>query len=81
MNELSFRLMKEFPNEAYLDVYHKYYPRNFYFAIWENQCEAYSKLKNQVEKEVQEYEKHKILLPPVEPIDFPEDTSSEKIRW
>jgi len=33
LTEISFRLMKEFPNEAYLEVYEDYYPRSFYWVI------------------------------------------------
>ena len=33
MGEMSFRLMKEFPDTAYLDVFEKYYPLNYYNSI------------------------------------------------
>ena len=33
LDELSFRLMKEYPNDTYLDVFEKYYRRNYYNSI------------------------------------------------
>ena len=136
ISALSFKLMTEFPDTSYLQVYEKYYPRNYYlticrdqssdkavdfinsvatyktqrssnildsilnkkpfvncpadtryirqeliYAIWNNECEAYSKLRKQIEKRVQQYEKNQIELPPVDPIDFPVDSSEEKISW
>jgi len=47
-------------------------------AIWNNECIAYSKLRKQVEKEVREIEKHRIVLPPPEPINFP---AGSNVRW
>ncbi len=35
LNELSFKLMSEFPSENYMDVYEKYYKRKFYNIICE----------------------------------------------
>jgi hypothetical protein len=135
ISELSFRLMSEFPDTAYLQVYERYYPHNFYrslcrnqnssnavdfinsiatyknqrssnildsilnknfincpvdtnyimeelvYAIWNNQCEAYSKLRKQIEKRAEEYEKNKIELPSDDSINFREDSSEEKITW
>jgi hypothetical protein len=132
----SFRLMTEFPDTSYLQVYEKYYPRNFYrtickeqhtskavafinsiatyktqrsskildsilnkkpfvncpadtsnirqelmYAIWNNECEAYSKLRKQIEKRIQEKGKNKIEFAPIEPVDLQVDSSEEKIRW
>lgn len=135
MSQLSFRLMQEYPNETYLDVYEKFYPGSFYlkicrdqnindaasfinsiatyknersalilntilsrkpfmpcstdtntlkeeliYAIWNNRCNAYSKMIRQVESLVKNYEKNKIELL-VEPVKLPQDTSAEPIRW
>ena len=33
MGEMSFRLMKEFSDTAYLDVFEKYYPSHYYYTI------------------------------------------------
>ncbi len=33
MGEISFRLMKEFPDTAYLDVFEKYYSSHYYYTI------------------------------------------------
>lgn len=136
MSELSFRLMKEFPDTAYLEVYENYYPVNYYRsicpngnsdkavdfinsisgykndrssrildsilnrkpfakclaetsylkeelinAIWNNKCEAYSKLTKQVEGSVQEYEKKKKPLPTNETVQPPIDTGDQTTRW
>jgi hypothetical protein len=136
MHNVSFNLLKEFPDTAYLEVFETYYKRNFYdniyfdrsvadavnfiqtvatykndrsakileailnkkpfincsedtswlknrliYAIWNNPCEAYLKLRQQVEWEVKDYEKNTITLPPVEPIELPADTTVEKISW
>ncbi len=136
MSELSFRLMKEFPDTAYLEVFETYYPRNYYrsicmdrnsdkavgfinsiatyktqrsaiildsilnrktsvncpsdtnyithqlsYAIWDNDCKAYSKLRKQIERRIQVYEKNKLELSTVEPVDIPIDTSGEHISW
>jgi hypothetical protein len=133
---LSFKLMSEFPDTSYLQVFEKYYPRKFYrsicrdqssdkavdfinsiatyknqrssnildsilnrkpfvncpadtsyikhqlaYAIWNNECTAYSKLRKQIEQRIREYEKNRIELPPVEPIELPIDSSEEKIVW
>lgn len=51
------------------------------YAIWDNPCDAYSKLRQQIASQVREYEKNRITLPPVDPVEFPADTAIEKIRW
>jgi hypothetical protein len=136
ISSLSFTLMKEFPDTSYLQVFEKYYPRNFYhtiyrdqisdkavdyinslaiyktqrssnildsilnrkpfmncqadtsyikhqlaYAIWDNDCTAYSKLRKQIEQRVREYEKNKIELSPNDSIELPIDSSEEKIVW
>ncbi len=136
MTDISFTLMREFPDTAYLDVYEKYYPERYYGsicrersidkapgfinsiavyknvrsakildsilnkkpfincpadtsylkkelfnAIWNNPCEAYSKLRKQVKIKVQEYEKDKTEALPVDPVEIPIDTSNARIRW
>ncbi|HRH59535.1 MAG TPA: hypothetical protein PL045_03145 [Chitinophagaceae bacterium] len=135
ISETSFRLMKEYPDAAYLEVYETYYTRRFYynichdeninnaisfinsiasykneksesilgeilnrkplipcmadanylkeeliFAIWNNPCEAYKKLRKQVESSVKEYEKN-IISVPMEPFAVSPDTSAEPVRW
>jgi hypothetical protein len=66
-----------------------YLKRELIFAIWNNPCEAYLKIRKQVENSVKHYEendkKNQIELPPLE-VDttlFRKDTSKEKelIRW
>ncbi len=37
LSEISFGLMEDYPNETYLDVYEKYYPRSFYRKICRDQ--------------------------------------------
>lgn len=136
MSEISFKLMKEFPDTAYLEVFETYYKRNFYrnicinksvdnaihfvqtvasyksyrsakildsilnrkpfincpvdtgwleeeliYAIWNNPCDAYLKLRRQIDWKVKDYEKNRFTLPSVDPIELPADTSIEKIRW
>lgn len=136
ISSISFRLMKEFPDTVYLEVFEEYYPRKFYrsicrdgvssqaeeyinslavyknnrsakildsmlnrkpfincpadtswfkdilaLAIWRNPCEAYSKLRKQVEARVKEYEKNTIELPAPDRLEFSIDTFAEKIRW
>lgn len=136
MNEVSFKLMKEFPDTSYLEVFETYYKRNFYrnicidksvdnavhfvetiatyknnrsakilgaildkkpfincsadtswlkerliYAIWDNPCDAYLKLRQQITPQVREYEKNRITLSPIDPVEFPVDTAIEEIRW
>jgi hypothetical protein len=136
MNELSFRLMKEFPDTAYLEVYENYYPTGYYQsicrngssdkaidfinsiagykndrsakiletilnrkpfarclaepnylkeelirAIADNKCEAYLKLRKQVEVSILKYEKNKIALPSIEPSKLPTDKADKITRW
>ena len=136
MSEVSFKLMKDFPDTSYLEVFETYYKRNFYrnicidksvdnavhfvqtiatyknnrsakvlesilnkkpfincsadtgwlkdrliYAIWDNPCDAYLKLRQQIEPRIKEDEKNRITLPPVDPIELPADTAIEKIRW
>jgi hypothetical protein len=61
-------------------------------AIWNNPCDAYIKIRKQVEgleKRYAEYKKNEIELPPLEidstlTIDstlLPKDTSGEPVRW
>ena len=128
----SFKLMEEFPNNAYLEVYKNYFKHVFYrkicrdhdntnatefiksfatykidssaavlniilnkkpfmpctadtntlkyelaYAIWNNKCEAYSKLRKQIEGYVKEQEKDRFGLP----MDKPEIVTPEKITW
>lgn len=132
MSEVSFNLMKEFPDTSYLEVFETYFERNFYrnicidgrvdnavhfvqtiatyknnrsariletilnkkplvncsadtnwlrdeliYAIWDNPCEAYLKLRRQIEGKVKDDEKKRMPLPLVDPIDLP----AEEIRW
>lgn len=51
------------------------------YAIWDNPCDAYLKLRQQIAAQVREYEKNRITLPPPEPVEFTADTAVEKIRW
>lgn len=48
------------------------------YAIWENPCVAYAKLRKKVEARVKEYEKNKLELPIDNTLS---DTSAEEIRW
>lgn len=138
MTDISYRLMSEYPNDTYLDVFEKLFPGNFYrltywdqstdkalsfiksiatyknetsakilsdilnrkpfmpypvdtasikekliYAIWNNPCKAYEKMRKQIESKVKEYDKSRIQLPPL-PLDesvYPKDTSSEPLRW
>jgi hypothetical protein len=127
ISELSFGLMKDYPDETYLEIYEKYYPRTYYrklckdqdinsaisfiksvagyknerserildsiltrklfvpcavdtyylkrelvYAIWNNPCIAYSKIRNQVESAVKRYKEQdkkntmEFELPPLE---------------
>jgi hypothetical protein len=50
------------------------------YAIWDNPCDAYLKLRQQIEWKVKYDEKNRIILP-AEPVNFPADTAIEKIRW
>lgn len=135
ISRLSFTLMKEFPDTSYLQVFEKYYPRNFYpicrdqssdkavdfinsiaiyknqrssnilnsilnrkpfincsadtsyikdqltYAIWDNECATYSKLRKQIEPRVRKDEKSEIELPSIEPVELLIDSSEEKIVW
>jgi hypothetical protein len=134
MESLSFRILKEFPNEVYLEVFEKYYKGNLYrsicnpqdnyggiqnaidffnsiasyknsttaeildtilnrkpfmrctsdsnylkheliLAIWNNQCEPYSKMRKQIEAYVLDYNKNNIGIP-IDQVEMP-----AKIRW
>jgi len=136
ISELSFTLLKEFPDTSYLQVFEKYYQCNFYYkicnypnndnavdfiksiviynnqksakilesiltrvqsldcpaetdhlkyeltyAIWNNECEAYSKLRKQLEARYRGYEKNKIEAYSFEHIELPEVEGEEKIVW
>jgi hypothetical protein len=133
----SFALMREFPDTAYLAVFEKYYPGNFYssicressidnagyfinaiavyknersakilgsilnrkpfincpgdtnslkhtliYAIWDNPCEAYAKLRKQIETSIKKYEKNRMAmeLPLDGPVELKTDTSAVEIR-
>jgi hypothetical protein len=133
INKLSFKLMKEFPNEAYLDVYERFYPKGLYrefcekqntsigidfintiatyknersarildailnsgtfinctpdstyfkqaliYAIWDNDCKAYSKIRKQVESQVKNYKQQNLI--PAGSIKMPADSSTETIH-
>lgn len=135
LHDVAFRLMSEYPDPTYMEVYDAYYPRQFYrticrertienainyvtslatykndrsatildsilnrkplldcpgdtnylrarlsYAIWDNPCPAYKKLRSQVEATIKESEKNSLgpaLNYPVQII----DSSEEKIRW
>src|SRR4029079_12272484 len=47
-----------------------------HYAIWDNQCVAYSKMIKQIEQKIQEYEKDAPLFPPM-PVTIPE----RPIKW
>jgi hypothetical protein len=51
------------------------------YAIWGNECEAYSKLRKQIEQSVRENEKKKNELSYFEPVELPIDSSERKIIW
>jgi hypothetical protein len=136
IQNISFRLLKEFPDTSYLEIFETYYKRNFYrnictersvdnainfmesvaiyksdrsakileailnkkpfincpadtswlknrlvYAIWDNPCKAYLKLRRQIEKDVKESEKNRIIVSSDDQIELPVDTAFEKIRW
>lgn len=136
MTELSFRLMKEYPDEAYLDIYEAFYKLRFYHkicwdhdinitvdfinsvatyknqrsasilsailnkkpfircpadssyikdelvqAIWNNKCDAYSKMAKQIENLIRRYEENNTTPLQVEEIKLPADSSKEPITW
>ena len=141
LSGISFGLMQEYPNETYLDIYEKFYPRSFYriicrdqnidnatsfissiatyknersekilslilnrkpfmscpadtnylkrkliYSIWNNPCNAYSKIRKQVEASIKKYEEQDKKYqdgPPLE-VDtaiFLRDASPEPVRW
>ncbi len=136
LNENCFRLMKEFPDTAYMQVYEAYYPRRFYkticrekdvdkatdfinsiagyknersanildsilnrkpfincegdvsrlkkavnWAIWNNDCKAYNKLRKQIEKKISEYKKYITEFEVDTSHLIPKDTSTQPLRW
>jgi hypothetical protein len=148
LSEFSFALMQYYPNETYLDIYERYYPRYFYrklcrdqktddaisfiksvavykndrsekilssilnrkpfmpcatdtgtlkmelmYAIWNNPCIAYSKIRSQVESSIKKDEednrekeiKYKnqtdSLIPEVDSSYLPKNVLTEPIWW
>jgi hypothetical protein len=134
ISEVGFRLMHDYPDPVYLQVFEAYYPGRFYrticrertvdnainfinslavykndksarildsilnkrpfincpadtnylkqelmYAIWNNPCPAYAKLRKQVEPRIKEYEKIEGLT--VEGVPVQPDSSDEQIRW
>lgn len=142
ISETSFGLMREYPNDMYLEIYEKFFPRAFYrkvcenhntgiaasfyhsiaiyknkrsedilsfalnrepfmscpidtsylkreliYAIWNNPCDAYKKIRKQVVKFIKQYKKNdkknQIELSPIEVNStlFQKDTSKEPVTW
>jgi hypothetical protein len=63
------------------ETHTNYLREKLIYSIWNNKCEAYSKLRKQIEKQALEYEKNKIEISPIAPDELPEGGSEEKIRW
>lgn len=136
MSNISFKLMEEFPDSTYLDVFEKYFPHEYYQsicrsrdifkatsfiytvaayknvrsskiltgilnpnkfancavgtnyireelvdAIWNNKCEAYSKLQKETEKEIQKNKRTDIEPSPAEPINSSKNILPKSIRY
>lgn len=60
-----------------------YIKERLIYAIWDNECEAYSKLRKQVAKSIQESKENTSELPPLDfdEIPIPVDTSERRIYW
>ena len=50
------------------------------YAVWENDCVAYTELRKQVEPFIREYEKG-ILSFQGPFVETPKDTAAEPVRW
>lgn len=136
MGELSFKLIKEFPDTAYLEVLETYHKRHFYrnlctdkssqnaisfietvasyksyrsaqilesilnrkpfvncsvdtlwikdqlmYAIWDNPCNAYLDLRQQIAGKVHDHKRNTSTLLPEDSIEVLTNTNAKSIRW
>jgi len=58
-----------------------YLKESLVYAIWNNPCQHYSELRRSVADIVTDYENSKLPGIPLDPQNFPPDTSAEPIRW